>query len=119
MRRSVAAVGGVIRLSTATRLAGKKPLPHLRRCPASVSSSPPVQRTMTPAYVAWPSRDAALVISSHARSPPMKIVRPLTPLRQRMIEDRQIRNYSSHTLYSNLRAEAQSANPFRTDPDSL
>src|SRR5712691_12579841 len=74
---------------------------------------------MTPAYVAWQSRDAALVISSHARSPPMKIVRPLTPLRQRMLEDLQIRNYSPHTVDAYLRSVAQFAKHFRTSPDRL
>src|SRR2546427_571575 len=74
---------------------------------------------MTPAYVAWPSCYAALVISSHARSPPMKIVRPLTPLRQRMLEDLQIRNYSPHTVDAYLRAVAQFAKHFRTSPDRL
>src|SRR5712691_5706097 len=69
---------------------------------------------MTPAYVAWQSRDAALVISSHARSPPMKIIRPLTPLRQRMLEDLQIRNYSPHTIDGYLRYVDQCAKHFRT-----
>src|SRR6266581_9236255 len=74
---------------------------------------------MTPAYVAWPSCYAALVISSHARSPPMKIIRPLTPLRQRMLEDLQIRNYSPHTIDGYLRYVAQFAKHFRTSPDRL
>src|SRR5215468_6050792 len=74
---------------------------------------------MTPAYVAWPARYAALVISSHARSPPMKIVRPLTPLRQRMLEDLQIRNDSPHTVDAYLRSVAQFAKHFRTAPDRL
>ena len=49
----------------------------------------------------------------------MKIVRPLTPLRQRMLEDLQIRNYSPHTVDAYLRAVAQFAKHFRTSPDRL
>ena len=33
----------------------------------------------------------------------MKIIRPMTPLRQRMLEDMQIRNYSPHTVDAYLR----------------
>ena len=39
----------------------------------------------------------------------MKIIRPLTPLRQRMLEDMQIRNYSPHTIDGYLRYVAQLA----------
>jgi hypothetical protein len=47
MRRSVAAVGGAIRLSTVTGLAGKKTPPdNGLRLTASSSLSHPVQRTM-------------------------------------------------------------------------
>jgi len=49
----------------------------------------------------------------------MKIVHPLTPLRQRMLEDLQIRNYSPHTVDAYLRAVAQFAKHFRTAPDRL
>src|SRR3989442_3176613 len=74
---------------------------------------------MTPAWMAWPQRHAQLVIFSNARSHPMKIIRPLTPLRQRMLEDLQIRNYSPHTIDGSLRYVAQCAKHFRTSPDRL
>src|SRR5215468_3725485 len=74
---------------------------------------------MTPASAAWPSRSAALIISQHTRSRPMKIHRPMTPLRQRMLEDMQIRNYSPHTIDGYLRYAAQFAKHFHTSPDHL
>src|SRR6266702_1534147 len=74
---------------------------------------------MTPASAAWQSRAAALVISMHTRSRLMKIIRPLTPLRQRMLEDLQIRNYSPHTVDAYLRSVAQFAKHFHTTPDRL
>jgi integrase/recombinase XerD len=74
---------------------------------------------MTPVSAAWQARDAALVISSNARSHLMKIIRPLTPLRQRMLEDMQIRNYSPHTIDGYLRYVAQFAKHFHTSPDRL
>jgi len=49
----------------------------------------------------------------------MKIIRPLTPLRQRMLEDLQIRNDSPHTIDGSLRYVAQFAKHFRTSPDRL
>ena len=49
----------------------------------------------------------------------MKIIRPLTPLRQRMLEDMQIRNYSPHTIDGYLRYVAQFAQHFHTSPDRL
>jgi integrase/recombinase XerD len=49
----------------------------------------------------------------------MKIIRPMTPLRQRMLEDMQIRNYSPHTIDGYLRYVAQFAKHFHTSPDRL
>src|SRR3989440_12336730 len=69
--------------------------------------------------MAWPQRHATLVLSQHTRSRIMKIIRPMSPLRQRMLEDLQIRNYSPHTVDAYLRAVAQFAKHFRTSPDRL
>src|SRR6478672_8422735 len=74
---------------------------------------------MTPASAAGPSRSAALVISLYARSHLMKIIRPMSPLRRRMLEDMQIRNYSPHTIDGYLRYAAQFATHFGTSPDRL
>jgi integrase/recombinase XerD len=49
----------------------------------------------------------------------MKIHRPMTPLRRRMLEDMQIRNYSPHTIDGYLRYMAQFAKHFGTSPDHL
>ena len=49
----------------------------------------------------------------------MKIIRPMTPLRRRMLEDMQIRNYSPHTIDGYLRYVAQFAKHFDTSPDRL
>ena len=49
----------------------------------------------------------------------MKIIRPMTPLRQRMLEDMQIRNLSPNTIDGYLRYVAQFANHFKTSPDRL
>jgi integrase/recombinase XerD len=49
----------------------------------------------------------------------MKIHRPMTPLRQRMLEDMQIRHYSPHTIDGYLRYMAQFAQHFHTSPDRL
>jgi integrase/recombinase XerD len=49
----------------------------------------------------------------------MKIIRPMSPLRRRMLEDMQIRNYSPHTIDGSLRYVAQFAKHFGTSPDRL
>jgi site-specific recombinase XerD len=49
----------------------------------------------------------------------MKIIRPMTPLRRRMLEDMQIRNFSPHTIDSYLRYVAQFAKHFGVSPDRL
>jgi hypothetical protein len=42
----------------------------------------------------------------------MKIIRPMSPLRRRMLEDMQRRNYSPHTIDGYLRYAAQFAKHF-------
>src|SRR2546425_7409827 len=69
--------------------------------------------------MAWQYRRAGLDISMHTRSRLMKIIRPMTPLRRRMLEDMQIRNYSPHTIDGYLRYVAQFAKHFDTSPDHL
>ena len=49
----------------------------------------------------------------------MKIIHPMSPLRRRMLEDMQIRNYSPHTIDGYLRYVAQFATHFGTSPDRL
>jgi site-specific recombinase XerD len=49
----------------------------------------------------------------------MKIIRPMTPLRQRMLEDMRIRNLSPHTIDSYLRYVGEFAKYFNTSPDLL
>ena len=49
----------------------------------------------------------------------MKIIRPMTPLHRRMLQDMQIRNYSPHTIDGYLRYVGQFAKHFGTSPDRL
>ncbi len=49
----------------------------------------------------------------------MKIIRPLTPLHRRMLEDMQIRNYSPHTIEGYLRYVGQFATHFGVSPEQL
>ena len=49
----------------------------------------------------------------------MKIHRPMTPLRRRMLEDMQIRHYSPHIIDGYLRYMAQVAKHFGISPDHL
>ena len=44
---------------------------------------------------------------------------PMTPLRQRMLEDMQLRNYSAHTIRAYLHCVADFARHFRTSPEHL
>src|SRR5215468_4796734 len=44
---------------------------------------------------------------------------PMTPLRQRMVEDMQLRNFSAHTMRAYLRGVAAFAQHFHTSPEHL
>jgi integrase/recombinase XerD len=44
---------------------------------------------------------------------------PLSPLRQRMVEDMRLRNYSAHTIRAYLHCVADFARHFRTSPEPL
>jgi integrase/recombinase XerD len=44
---------------------------------------------------------------------------PMTPLRQRMVEDMQLRNYSAHTMRAYLHCVADFTRHFRTSPAHL
>src|SRR5258705_130539 len=74
---------------------------------------------MTSLCMASQQRRVELVLSILTRSRLMKISRPMTPLRRRMLEDMQIRNYSPHTIDGYLRYVAQFAKHFHTSPDRL
>src|SRR4029453_18299765 len=73
----------------------------------------------SPVYLASQYRHATLVLSMHTRSRLMKIIRPMTPLRQRMPEAPQLRNYSPETIEAYLRGVAKFAKHFGTPPDRL
>src|SRR5262252_10029106 len=53
--------------------------------------------------------------SPHMRTRPL----PMTPLRQRMVEDMHVRNYSEHTMRAYLHCVADFARHFRTSPAHL
>src|SRR5262244_4457736 len=44
---------------------------------------------------------------------------PMTPLRQRMVEDMQLRNFSAHTMRAYLHCVAAFAQHFHTSPEHL
>src|SRR5215468_7355681 len=61
-----------------------------------------------------------MVIFVLRRSPPMRSrPLPMTPLRQRMVEDMQMRNFSEHTIRAYLHCVADFARHFRTSPTHL
>jgi len=49
----------------------------------------------------------------------MKILRPMSPFRRRMLEAMQLRPYSPHTSAGSLRSVAQCATHFPPSPDRL
>src|SRR5437016_6242963 len=60
------------------------------------------------------------IVPLYGRSPLVRTIRPSrTPLRQRMLEDMQLRNYSSHTIACYLRCVADFARHFGTSPEHL
>src|SRR5215475_5501263 len=73
---------------------------------------------MAPPCAAWMSRRDSHLFPG--RSPLMRPIRSrMTPLRQRMLEDMQLRNYSAHTMRAYLHCVADFAKHFGTSPAHL
>src|SRR5712691_8683221 len=73
---------------------------------------------MTPPCAAWRSRRDGHLFPG--RSLLMRTIRSrMTPLRQCMLEDLQLRNYSAHTMRAYLHCVADFAKHFGTSPEHL